>query len=249
MYTIKGLADLAGITTRTLRYYDQMGILKPATIGENGYRYYDRGNLLTLQQILFFRELDVPLKEIQGLLSRPDFEILPSLRNHQKSIREKIMRYERLLQTIHKSIQDLEGEQHMKPDQMFSGFDEKKYQAEALQRWGDKPQYKESQQKWESYSEDEKESIKRLGGEITRRMITEDPLTKPDDSEVQSAVGEYYHYLNTYFYHCDREFFRGLADMWVQDPRFAVNYERIREDGAEFVRQAVHHYCDQESTT
>ncbi len=64
MYTIKELADLAGITTRTLRYYDQLGLLKPAEIGENGYRYYDRGNLLNLQQILFFRELDVPLKQI-----------------------------------------------------------------------------------------------------------------------------------------------------------------------------------------
>jgi hypothetical protein len=76
-------------------------------------------------------------------------------------------------------------------------------------------------------------------------MVTENPQANPEDGEVQAAVGEYYQYLNTYFYHCDLAFFRGLADMWVQDPRFAVNYERIREGGAAFVRQAVHHYCDQ----
>jgi DNA-binding transcriptional MerR regulator len=244
MYTIKELADLAGATTRTLRYYDQFGLLEPAEIGQNGYRYYDRGNLLTLQQILFFRELDVPLKEIQYILSRPDFQVLPSLKNHQHAIREKISRYEILLNTIQNSINDIKGEQKMNPAELFSGFDEKEYQEEAQQRWGDTPQYKEAQRKWSSFDGDEKEKIKKMGGEIIRRMVTENPLAMPDDPDVQAAVGEYYQYLNQYFYSCELEFLRGLADMWVEDPRFMVNYERIREGGAEFVRQAVHLFCD-----
>ena len=85
-----------------------------------------------------------------------------------------------------------------------------------------------------------------LGGEITRRMVAEDPQTRPDDPAVQAAVGEYYDYLNRYFYACEVEFLRGLADMWVQDPRFAVNYERIRQGGAKFVREAVHLFCDRQ---
>lgn len=244
MYSIKQLADLVGITPRTLRYYDHLGLLEPSEVRENGYRYYDRGNLLSLQQILFYRELDLPLKEIKYILNRPDFQLLNSLKDHQKAIQKEISRYEILLTTIQKTILDLEGEGNMNADELFAGFDEKKYQQEAQQLWGDSPQYKESQRKWSSYSEEEKESIKKLGGEITRRMVTENPQAKPDDPGVQAAVSEYYQYLNRYFYRCDVEFLRELADMWVQDPRFAVNYERIREGGADFVRQAVHLFCE-----
>jgi DNA-binding transcriptional MerR regulator len=244
MYTIRELADLAGVTTRTLRYYDQVGLLKPAEIAENGYRYYDRGNLLTLQQILFFRELDIPLKEIQLILCQPDFQLFSSLKNHQRTILERISRYQNLLHTIQMTLLDLEGDQIMKPEEIFNGFNEQEYQAEARKLWGDTPQFNESQRNWSSYSEDEKEEIIKLGGEITRRMVTGDSQAKPDDPGVQTAVSEYYQYLNEYFYSCEVEFLRSLADMWVQDPRFAVNYERIREGGAEFVRQAVHFYCD-----
>lgn len=246
MYTIKELADLAGTTPRTLRYYDQFGLLEPAVIGRNGYRYYDRSNLLTLQQILFFRELDVPLKKIQHIMSQPGFQILPSLRNHQEAILEKISRYEELLTTIQKTILDLEGEQKMTSDELFTGFNEKEYEQEARRLWGDGPRFKESQRKWSSYSEKEKERIKLLGGDITIRMVSENPQAKPDDPDVQAAVSEYYQYLNRYFYSCEVEFLRNLADMWVEDPRFAVNYERIREGGAEFVRRAVHLFCDQQ---
>lgn len=246
MYSIKELADLAGTTTRTLRYYHQLNLLEPAYIGENGYRYYDRENLLTLQQILFFRELEVPLKEIQFIFSRTDFQLLPSLKAHQRALQKKMRQWEELLETIDKTIRDLEGDILMSDQELFNGFDENKYQVEAENLWGDSPQYKESMQKWASYSNDQKEDIKQLGGDITRRMVSEDPGTSPDDPAVQQAVGEYHQYLNRYFYRCEVEFLRNLADMWVQDPRFAVNYERVREGGAEFVRAAVHLFCDRE---
>lgn len=248
MYSIKELADLAGTTTRTLRYYDQLGLLDPARIGDNGYRYYDRNNLLILQQILFFRELGLPLKDIQYLITRSDFQLRASLKNHQAAIRNKISRYQKLLRTIDKTIIDLEGKGKMREKEYFHGFDESKYQAEAEERWGQTTQFKESQRKWSSYSEDEKVRIKKLGGEITQRMVTEDPQTKPDDPGVQAAVGEYYQYLNQYYYRCEVEFLRNLADMWVEDHRFAINFERIREGGAEFVRQAVHQFCDSQQS-
>ncbi len=247
MYSIKELADLAGTTTRTLRYYDQQGLLEPARIGTNGYSYYDRGNLLTLQQILFFRELDVPIKEIQFLLSRPDFQLLRSLENHQRAIQERISHYQELLDTIQRTISDLEGETKMNGSDYFKGFDEKEFQAEAQERWGSTPQYRDSLRRWSSYSEEQKEEIKQLGGEIARRLVTENPLAQPKDRDVQAAANEYYQYLNQYFYSCEVEFLRNLADMWVHDPRFAVNYERIREGGAEFARQAIHLFCDRHS--
>ena len=244
MYTIKEFADLAGVTTRTLRYYDQMGILTPAELGSNGYRYYDHDNLLRLQQVLFYRELDVPLKEILYIVSRPDFQLLPALQDHQESIREKVKRYQELLGTIQKTISSLNGEENMPENEYFEGFDETQYEEETRNRWGHTSQYKESQRKWSSYSKDQQEEIKKEGGRITVRMVAENPDVRPDDPDVQTAVGDYYAYLNKYFYTCEVEFLRTLAEMWVEDPRFSVNYERVREGGAAFVREAVQIYCD-----
>jgi hypothetical protein len=123
-------------------------------------------------------------------------------------------------------------------------FDEAQFEEETRERWGNTPQYAESQKKWASYTKEQRDAIKAEGGMLTRRMVGHDPNTSPDDLDVQAAIGEYYVYLNKYFYTCDVGFLRGLADGWVEDPRFARNYERIREGGAAFVREAVHIYCD-----
>jgi DNA-binding transcriptional MerR regulator len=242
-YTIKEIADLAGVTTRTLRYYDAIGLLSPADIGGNGYRYYDQESLLRLQQILFFRELDVPLKEIQFIMSRPDFNLLCALKRHRSALMHRAERLNKLIDTVDLTIAELNGEVIMNDKEHFEGFDERKYEEEARQRWGSTPQYAESQRKWGSYSNEQKEAIKAEGGRITLRMVA-DASAKADDADVQAAIGEYYAYLNKYFYTCDVEFLRNLANMWVEDPRFAINYDRIREGGAEFVRQAVHIFCD-----
>ncbi len=126
----------------------------------------------------------------------------------------------------------------------FEGFDEVKYEQETQQRWGNTPQYNESQKKWSSYTKSQKDAIKAEGVRLAVRMVTQDPNTLPDDPAVQTTVGEYFNYLNKYFYTCDLAFLHTLADMWVEDPRFAANYERIREGGTAFIRQAVHFYCD-----
>ena len=244
MYSIKEIADLAGVTTRTLRYYDQLGILVPAEIAENGYRFYDRKNLLQLQQVMFLRELDVPLKDIQHILSRPDYLPVAALEKHRAAIITQVARLRKLLDTLENTIASLQGDHTMADKEFFEGFDETQYEDETRELWGDTSQYKESQRKWSVYSKDQKEEIKREGGRITLRMVTENPGVKPDDPDVQAAVGEYYDYLNKYFYSCNVELLRSLADMWVQDPRFAVNYERIREGGSVFVRAAVHIFCD-----
>ena len=96
-YSIKKIADLAGVTTRTLRYYDELNLLKPAGTSENGYRYYDQENLLRLQQILFFRELDVPLDEILLIMSQPDFNLVGALENHRKELKKRAARLEKLI--------------------------------------------------------------------------------------------------------------------------------------------------------
>lgn len=244
VYTIKEIADLAGVTTRTLRYYDEIGLLSPATTGNNGYRYYDQGSLLRLQQILFFRELDMPLKDIHFILSQPGFSLLDALENHRASLLSKVRKLDRLIHTVDLTIHTIKGDTKMSDKEYFEGFDETQYEEEVWERWGDTSQYAESQRKWTSYTVDEKEAIKAEGGRITVRMVGQNPEAKPDDPDVQVAVGEYFAYLNKYFYTCELSLLRKLADMWVEDPRFAINYERVREGGAAFVRNAVHIYCD-----
>lgn len=131
----------------------------------------------------------------------------------------------------------------MRDKDFFDGFDESRYQAEAAQRWGETAAFKESTRRWAGFSTMQKKNIKEAMGEITRRMVGQE-TSKPEDGDVQAAVEEFFNFLNEKFYPCDIEFLRNLADMWVEDPRFAVNYERVRMGGAQFVRDAVHLYCD-----
>jgi DNA-binding transcriptional MerR regulator len=243
-YTIKEIADLAGVTTRTIRYYDEIGLLDPALTGDNGYRYYDQDSLLRLQQILFFRELDVPLKEIEFIMNGPNYDLLSALGNHRSALQTKVHRLEKLIDTLDKTVASVKGEGSMSDQDVFDGFDESQFEEEVRERWGGSPKFAESQAKWSSYSKEQKEAIKAEGGRLTVRMVSKDPKASPDDADVQAAVGEYHAYLNQYFYTCELSFLRVLADNWVQDPRFAINYEKIREGGAAFARDAVNIYCD-----
>jgi len=232
------------VTTRALRYYDEIGLLKPAGTGDNGYRFYDQENLLRLQQILFFRELDVPLDDILLIMSQPEFNLVGALENHRTALNKRASRLERLIDTVEHTIDVIKGELKMKEQELFEGFDETRYEEEARQRYGHTPQYAESQRKWAAYSKEQKQAIIEEGGLFAVRMVTTNPNTKPDDPDVQAAIGEYLAYFNKYFYACDAEFMRNLSEMWVQDERFAINYERIREGGAKFLRDAVYIFCD-----
>ena len=243
-YTIKEIADLANVTARTIRYYDEIGLLDPADIGENGYRYYDNDSLLQLQQVLFFRELDVPLKEINLIINHPEFNLVDALKNHRSSMKNRVKRLKALIATIDNTIRVIQGKKKMAEKDYFNGFDETQYEDEAKELWDNTPQYAQSRRKWASYSKKQKEAIKAEGGRIVLKMVGTDPNVSPDDSDVQAAVGDYQIYLNKYFYTCNVAFLRGLSDMWVEDTRFSINYEQIREGGAKFVRAAVYIFCD-----
>lgn len=121
-YTVKQVAALSGVSVRTLRFYDQTGLLKPAYTGANGYRFYEEPQLLALQQILFFRELGFKLRQIRQLLGRPDFQRVDALRSHRGALEERLARTRRLLETIDHTIDHLEGRKPMKDEQIFAGF-------------------------------------------------------------------------------------------------------------------------------
>jgi len=145
-FSIKKIADLAGVTTRTLRYYDEIGLLIPAETGDNGYRYYDQGNLMRLQQILFFRELDVPLDDILLIMSQPDFNLVEALEKHRKALENRASRLEKLINTVDQTIDIIKGENSMKEKELFEGFNETKYEKEAKERWEIRPNMRNLQE-------------------------------------------------------------------------------------------------------
>ena len=121
-YTVKQLAVMSGVSVRTLHFYDETGLLKPAYYGANGYRFYEEPQLLTLQQILFYRELGFELKQIERILGRADFEKVSALQSHRKIMEEKLARARTLMETIDKTIAHLKGTMTMKSEEMFLGF-------------------------------------------------------------------------------------------------------------------------------
>ena len=121
-YTVKQVAAMSGVSVRTLHFYDEIGLLKPSFVGANGYRFYEEPQLLTLQQILFYRELGIELKRIKEILGRADFEILTALESHRTALKDNLARTQVLIETIDKTISHLRGTRKMKSDELFSGF-------------------------------------------------------------------------------------------------------------------------------
>src|SRR4029079_14432941 len=121
-YTVKQVARMSGVSVRTLHFYDEAGLLKPASVGANGYRYYEEPQLLRLQQILFYRELGFELKQIKRILGRRNFERSAALQSHRKVLEKKIRQTRTLMETIDKTLLHLKGKKKMKNEEMFLGF-------------------------------------------------------------------------------------------------------------------------------
>jgi MerR family transcriptional regulator, thiopeptide resistance regulator len=172
-YTVKQLSDLAGVSARTLHFYDQIGLLKPSSHGENGYRYYGEEALLRLQQILFFKELDFSLAEIQEIVDRPGFDVLPALGAHRRLLEERATRLKRLIHTVDKTILHLKGELDMSENEYYEGFSEEKqkeYSQEARQRYGE-AMVQESENRWNRLTSEQKAARLAEGDAITRAIV------------------------------------------------------------------------------
>ncbi|MFA5927595.1 MAG: MerR family transcriptional regulator [Patescibacteria group bacterium] len=246
-YTINKLAKMAGVSVRTLHYYDQIGLLKPSHIGENLYRYYEEKDLLRLQQVLFFRELEFKLDEIKQILDDTNFDMLQALSSHGEALKAERHRYDRMINTIENTIKKMTGEKGMKDEDLYEGLTKEQvqeYQEEARQRWG-KDTVDQSVARVKSWSKEKLQSVKDEGGaivnEIAEKMKAGVP---PEDAEVRKLAGQYHRYMNN-FYDCSLEIFEGLAKMYVADERFTANYEKIAPGLAQYVSGAMINYCKQ----
>jgi DNA-binding transcriptional MerR regulator len=242
-YTVKQLATLAGVTIRTLHYYDEIGLLQPASHGENGYRYYDEQAVLRLQQILFYRELDLSLEEIRAILDRPDFDLIRALRGHRRALLNRRERIDSLIETIDKTVRHLKGEIEMSDKDFYSGFDEEKqkeHAKEAERRWGG--EVAQSQQRWNAYSRDEKNDILAQMNEISINIAAN--MDKgPESAEVQQWIARWHQHINRNFYTCSLEVFEQIGHGYVEDPEFTATYENIRPGMAAFMDKAMTYYC------
>ncbi len=244
-YTVRQLAGVAGVSARTLHYYDEIGLLKPERNPQNGYRLYGRAALLRLQQILFFRELGLSLEEIQAMLDRPDFDLLVALENHRRALLARQERLGQLLQTVERTILHLKGMIEMDNQELFAAFSEEKqqeYEAEIRERYGETEAYRESQRRWKSYTDEQKKQMGEEGNAAYRALVAAIPYG-PASPQAQEGIARWHQHLR-WFYEPTREMLLGLADMYNEHPDFNANFQRIHPDLADFMRKAVKIYCD-----
>jgi DNA-binding transcriptional MerR regulator len=244
-HTVKELAALAGVSPRTLRYYDAIGLLPAQRVGRNNdERHYDDSAVVRLQQILFFRELDFRLAEIRTILDAPDFDVLQALRSQKRAIRERRGRLNRLIRTIDHTIAHLEGRRRMEKRQFFEGFDEQKqkeYEREARERWGNEA-VDASSRRLATYTKDEQQQMM-LEWDAIFGAVREHMHEGVTGAGVQHAIERLHNHVNRYW-DCNDDAFRGLGDLYVTDPRFRATFERHDAALPEFLRDAMVHYCD-----
>jgi DNA-binding transcriptional MerR regulator len=242
MFTVKQISRLAGVTPRTLHYYDAIGLLKPSLVGENGYRYYGDESLLRLQQIMFYRELEMPLGDIQKIMGRHDFELIPALEDHKVELTKRIARLQRLIGTVDNTILHLKGENKMSKKQIFSGFSEEEqaqYAAEAEKIY-DPETVKASNKKWAGYSAEQKQRVLDEGKQVYADMIAAMPRG-PESAEVQAIVARWRKHMD-YFWTPNLDQLLGLANGYNDDPRFKANFDAMHPDLAVFMQAAVAAY-------
>lgn len=244
-YTVHELAKLAGVTTRTLHYYDEIGLLKPSFIESNGYRFYEDKELVKLQQILFFRELEFSLEDIVKIVDSPKFEAKAALHEQKKLLEMKKTKIENLIKTITKTLDYMKGGGIMKNDDLFNGFSDDQmdeYKEEAKKRWGHTQAYKQSVERTKNWTKDDYRRIKEAGVALAKELASAMELDIKSD-EVQSLIGKHHQGIET-FYDCSYEMYRGLSNMYVEDPRFTAYYDKFKPGLAKWLQKAIHYYCD-----
>lgn len=246
LYTVKQIAELASVSVRTLHYYDEIDLLKPAKVGKNNYRYYDDDALLRLQQILFYREIGLELAQIKDILDSPDFDTLTTLRSHRRVLQEKIKRLQNLVGTVDSTMMHIVGEIKMSKKGMFEGFSEeqeKEYEREARLQY-DPNLVNESYRRWNSYSQAEKDAILAEGNLIYSSIAEAMETGKAaNDEGVQQWVERWHHHIRNW-YEPTLDILRGLSELYTTDPRFMANFEKINANLPNYLKEAIVEYVD-----
>lgn len=233
-WTVREVARLSGVSVRTLHHYDAIGLLKPARVGENGYRWYGREELLRLQQILFHRELEFPLEAIAGVLKAPGFDRIAALRGHRSKLEAQARRYDRLLATLDRTLADLEQEREMDAKKLYDGFAPEKqgeYEAWLEDRYGDgmAGQIAATKARMKGWGKGDYETVKAEGEAVEADLAKAMSGGLPADSEaVQAIVARHFAWVCR-SWTPDAAGYAGLADMYLEHPDFRARYDKAAE--------------------
>lgn len=244
-WSIAEVARMSRVTSRTLRHYDGIGLLAPARIGANGYRYYEQEQLLRLQHILLLRELGLDLESIGKILDGEQDE-LAALRRHYGWLQAERERLGEVARTVEQTIRKLEGGEDMAAQEMWHGFDPHSEQArelaaEAERRWG--PTVGVANRKVMKWSKEKWQQVQAQYGDTNERIAAlMDEGVAADDPRVVEAVDTHYRWLLN-FWTPDQESYAGLGDLYADDPRFADQLDAVRPGYAEFMRHAMAAYA------
>lgn len=250
-YTVNKLARLSGVTTRTLRYYDEIGLLKPARISSNGYRVYTQKEVDLLQQILFYRELGVNLEDIKGIVLSSDFDCIKALETHLIRLEQRKQQIDGLIHNVRKTLCSMKGETTMSDTEKFEGFkkqiieeNEKNFGDEIREKYGEdvvensnKIIMDMSKEKWEKA-----EKIRICAEELLKKAVENGNPADPIAQEMCKLHGEWISMFwenGTY----SKAAHKAMGEMYVSDERFKAYYDNIVKGGAEFLNEALKIYC------
>lgn len=249
-YTVKKLAEISGVSIRTLHFYDEIGLLKPAYTEANGYRYYEEKEMLELQQILFFRELGFELKQIQKILGKGKFDQVAALHSHRKILQTNIERTKELIKTIDKTINHLSGEKKMKDSEIYHGFSkekQKEYEKQIIERFGEdgKVLIEESHQNVKNWGKPEWEkSLKEFAEICTELAEMMKKNKRPDSKEVQAIIRRHYQWL-TQFWTPKKESYSGHGK-FITDSNLGEAYKAYHPQMPEFISAAIQIFAAKE---
>lgn len=250
-YSIRELSELAGVSARTLRYYDEIGLLKPSRTSEAGYRFYGKREVELLQQILFYRERGLELEQIIAALYHPGFNIRNALEEHLLELEQQRRRTERLIQNIRETLASMEGEYEMSDTERFAAFkenmvaeNERRYGAELREKYGE-AEVNAANQKVLNMTEGEHQRFRDLEEEIRSRLeAAVRAEEKPESEEMKAVVALHREWLMMTWKKYTKEAHIGVGKMYVTDERFLKYYDRNVEGCAELLSAAICANCE-----
>lgn len=249
-YSINKLAKLAGISARTLRYYDEIELLSPERISSNGYRVYTQKEVDLLQQILFYRELDVSLDEIKNIVCSKDYDGIAALQGHLSALKAKKEQIELLITNVEKTITASKGKITMSNKEKFEGFKQKmlednenQYGKEIREKFGDAV-VAASNAKMMGLTAEQYEKVQKLSQQINAALKMAFEQGDPSSPLAQRVCALHKEWLGYFWDHYSKEAHLGLAQTYVEDPRFGKYYDAVAVGCAEFLRDAIMIYCE-----
>lgn len=248
-YSVKKLAKLAGVSVRTLHLYDQMGLLTPSVRTEARYRLYGKKELLRLQQILFYRELDIPLKEIGEILDDPEFDLIQALENHKTALRKKGERINTLIDTIDKTLRHLKSKTMLGVEELYEGLSPEKmfeYRESAMNRWG-KDRVLKGEDILRKLSKEEVNDMKEELDTVTKQLLVSSEKD-PESKDVQTLIARHCKVITKFTGRTEeqglKDYYKCLGELYISDGRYTEVNGVANAAFAQFMQKAMKHFAD-----